>query len=260
MLIIYYYYYLPSVGQICLMWKWVIDLAKQRYAQWRRAFARLTLIILPMNLSSIWISPSILTHCLRKALTMPFRLNCYSTAISGPDPATHGIRDFSSTFRELGKRSKIVFYAVFWKIIKWQKPVFWKLPIFALCMISLIHAVRFCWLCQIVFISYSFLLCTIIWFFSGLFSCESVAVPCIKLYATLASVYYITQGKTFWCSELFGSHSKSTPKSHLCKVKSLSSHCLHNSAEAASYNLIHEMSLYWKLLPSAFSLWGCTMG
>lgn len=54
-----------------------------------------------------------------KALTMPFRLNCYSTAISGSDPETHGIREnFSITFRELGKRSKIVFYAVFWKITK----------------------------------------------------------------------------------------------------------------------------------------------
>lgn len=64
-------------------------------------------------------------HSLRKALTLPFRLNSYSTAISGPDPTTHEIREgFSITFRELGKRSKIVFYAVFWKITKRQKPVF----------------------------------------------------------------------------------------------------------------------------------------
>lgn len=157
-MLIIYYYYLPSLGQIWLMWKWVIDLAKQRHAQWRRAFARFTLIILPMNLSSAWISPSILTHCLHMALTAPFRLNCYSTASSGPDPTTHEIReDFSITFRELGKRSKIVFYAVFWKITKRQKLVFWKLPILALCMISLIHTVRFCQLCQIIFISSSFL-------------------------------------------------------------------------------------------------------
>lgn len=48
-MLIIYYNYLPSLGQIWLMWKWVIDLAKQKYAQWRRAFARFTLIILPMN-------------------------------------------------------------------------------------------------------------------------------------------------------------------------------------------------------------------
>lgn len=157
-MLIIYYYYLPRLGQIWLMWKWVIDLAKQRYAQWRRAFARFTWIILPVNLSSIWTSPSLPTRCLRMALTVPFRLNCCSTAMSGHDPTTHEIReDFSITFRELGKRSKIVFYAIFWKITERQKPVLWKLPILAVCMISLIHTVRFCQLCQIVFISHSFL-------------------------------------------------------------------------------------------------------
>lgn len=157
-MLIIYYYCLPSLGQIWLMWKCVIDLAKQRQAQWRKAFARFIWIILPLNLSSAWISPSILTHCLCMALVVPFRLNCYSTASSGSDPTTYEIReDFSITFRELCKRSKIVFNAVFWKISKWQKLVFWKLPILALCMISLIHTVRFCQLCQIVFTSSSFL-------------------------------------------------------------------------------------------------------
>ena len=120
-----------------------------------------------------------------------------------------------------------------------------------------------------------FPLCTIIWFFAGLFSCESVAVCRIKLCATLASVYYITQGKTFWCSghesslvpapiahrkvifSLQGEGSQFPLPSQLsrsCKLQPASFYML------ISVSCTSEISLYWKLLPSTFWLWGCTMG
>lgn len=116
-----------------------------------------------------------------------------------------------------------------------------------------------------------FPLCAIMWFLAGLFSCESVAVHCIKLCATLASVYYITEGKTSWCWG-YESSLVPTPRAH-CKVifqrwkaSTPTAFTIQQKLQpAASYVVIFasctsEMSLYWKLLPSAFSLWGCTVG
>lgn len=116
--------------------------------------------------------------------------------------------------------------------------------------------------------------CTIIWFFAGLFSCESVAVCCIKLCATLASVYCITLGKTFWCS---GHESSLVPTPTECEKVlfslqgegsqlpfplQLSRSC--KPQPDTFYMLISasctsEIPIYWTVLPSTFWLWGPTV-
>lgn len=113
---------------------------------------------------SLWISAlflissTVLTHCLRTALMVPFRLKllhyCGPWAWSNNPWNQRFFPSLSVKGQKVKTTEKKGFYVLLWKITKHQKPVLWKPPIFVVCMISLIHMVWFCQLCQITFISY----------------------------------------------------------------------------------------------------------